>query len=48
MQVTITTLEMIASPAAEPRAIPDDVRVDRATDVSPEFARYLYGLVGGP
>lgn len=48
MQVTITTLEMLAPPAAEPRALPADVRVDRATDVSPEFARYLYGLVGGP
>ncbi|WP_282824974.1 GNAT family N-acetyltransferase [Gulosibacter sediminis] len=47
MQVTITTLEMLTPPAAAPRAVPADVRIDRATDVSPEFARYLYGLVGG-
>ncbi|WP_282851743.1 GNAT family N-acetyltransferase [Gulosibacter sediminis] len=48
MQVTITSLEMLAPPAAMPRAVPADVRIDRAVDVSPEFARYLYGLVGGP
>ncbi|MFT4219747.1 MAG: GNAT family N-acetyltransferase [Microbacterium sp.] len=48
MKVTTTTLEMLEAPASPARALPDDVRLDRTADVSPEFARFLYGLVGGP
>src|SRR5690606_1277427 len=47
MKVVTTTLEMLARPQAEPRPFPDDVRLDRAATVSPEYARFLYGLVGG-
>ena len=48
MRVTTTTLEMLAAPAQEARAFPEGVRLDRAIAVSPEYARFLYGLVGGP
>jgi hypothetical protein len=39
---------MLAPPAHEARAFPEEVRLDRAIGVSPEYARFLYGLVGGP
>lgn len=48
MKVTTTTLEMLAAPAQQARAFPEEVRLDRAIAVSPEYARFLYGLVGGP
>lgn len=48
MNVTIFTLDMHTPPTAPPRPLPDDVRLDRAPQVSPEYARFLYGLVGGP
>lgn len=48
MKVVTTTLEMLAPPQGEPRPFPDDVRLDRAAAVSPEYARFLYGLIGGP
>lgn len=48
MKVTITTLEMLTAPSSEPRQLPDDVRVERAAPISAEYARFLYGLVGGP
>ena len=48
MQVVTTTLEMLTPPEAAPRDVPDGVRLDRAPQVSPEYARFLYGLVGGP
>ncbi|MEE2037621.1 GNAT family N-acetyltransferase [Nocardiopsis sp. CT-R113] len=48
MKVTTTTLDMLSAPEEAPRAFPDDVRLDRAPAVSPEYARFLYGLVGGP
>ena len=48
MNITTTTLAMTSAPASEPRAFPTDVRLERAAAVSPEFARYLYALVGGP
>lgn len=48
MLVTTTSLEMLTAPPHPPRPMPDGVRLDRAPDVSPEFARFLYGLVGGP
>ncbi|MCO4276814.1 hypothetical protein NG701_20755 [Pseudarthrobacter sp. HLT3-5] len=28
--------------------MPDEASLDRAVGVTPEFARFLYGLVGGP
>jgi hypothetical protein len=48
MKVTTTTLEMRHAPTEPAPELPDGVRVDLATDVSPEYARFLYGLVGGP
>ena len=48
MKVVTTTLHMLKQPQGEPRPFPDDVRLDRAAAVSPEYARFLYGLVGGP
>ncbi|GAA3684801.1 GNAT family N-acetyltransferase [Nonomuraea antimicrobica] len=48
MKVTTTTLEMLSAPVGAPRALPDEVRLDRAPAVTPEYARFLYGLVGGP
>ena len=48
MLVTITTLEMLSRPVTAPRPFPEGIRLDRATEVSPEYARFLYGLVGGP
>ncbi len=48
VKVTTTTLEMLAAPTTPARSFPDDVRLDRVPDVAPEYARFLYGLVGGP
>ena len=48
MRVTTTTLEMRQQPSHAPRPLPSDVRLEAAPDVSPEYARFLYGLVGGP
>lgn len=47
MRVTTTTLEMLAPPAEPPRDWPDGVRLDLAAPMTPEYARFLYGLVGG-
>lgn len=48
MVVTTTTLEMRGLPAWVARPLPDGARLDRAVNVTPEYARFLYGLVGGP
>lgn len=48
MQVKITTLRMLQRPAAAPKDIPDGARIDRLTQPTPEFARWLYAAVGGP
>jgi GNAT superfamily N-acetyltransferase len=48
MRVTTTSLEMRSAPPLPARALPDTVQLARATGVSPEYARFLYGLVGGP
>lgn len=48
MKVTTTTLQMLQPPAWTARPLPDEARLDRADGVTPEFARFLYGLVGGP
>lgn len=48
MKVVTTTLEMFAPAGREPRPLPDGIRLDRTTTISPEYARFLYALVGGP
>lgn len=48
MRVTTTTLEMLRVPGWTPRALDTDVRLERTVGVEPEYARFLYGLVGGP
>lgn len=48
MNVTITTLEMLQPPRWAARPMPEDARLERAVEISPEYARFLYGLVGGP
>lgn len=47
MQVTTTTLEMHARPDA-PRPLPSGTSADRVAAMTPEYARFLYALVGGP
>lgn len=48
MKVTTTTLEMREPPSWVARPLPAGTRLDRATVITPEYARFLYGLVGGP
>lgn len=48
MKVIITTLEMLQPPSRAPRPLPAGVGLERATGITPEYARFLYGLVGGP
>ena len=48
MRVVTTTLEMLRAPDGPARPLPPGVRLERASDVPPEYARFLYGLVGGP
>ncbi|RXR25278.1 GNAT family acetyltransferase [Oerskovia turbata] len=48
MKVTTTTLQMLQAPDRSPREVPDGVRLERTVGVRPEYARFLYGLVGGP
>lgn len=48
VSVTTWTLEMTSPLAADPKPLPDGIRIELAEDISPEYARFLYGLVGGP
>jgi GNAT superfamily N-acetyltransferase len=48
MRVVTTSLQQLTRPADAPRALPDGCRLDLATGMTPEFARFLYALVGGP
>ncbi|GAB2570860.1 GNAT family N-acetyltransferase [Microlunatus antarcticus] len=48
MRVVTTTLEMREPPERAARPLPDGVRLERVLQISPEYARFLYGLVGGP
>lgn len=48
MNVTTWSLQMFRPGARPPRRLPDGVRLDRATGIDPEYARFLYGLIGGP
>ncbi len=47
MKVTTTSLQMLEPPANPPRALPDDVWWERADGITPEYARFLYAIVGG-
>jgi len=47
MKVTIWSLQMTRPPGPPPRPLPAGVRLERATGVPAEYARFLYGLVGG-
>jgi GNAT superfamily N-acetyltransferase len=47
MKVTTWSLQMLSPAGQPPRPFPGDVRLDHAAAVSPEYARFLYGLVGG-
>lgn len=48
--VTTWTLAMTQRPAQTPAdtPLPDGVRVELAAGMTPEYARFLYGIVGGP
>ena len=47
MKVTTWSLQMLRPALQPPRPFPEDVRLDLATGIAPEYARFLYGLVGG-
>lgn len=47
MQVTTWTLESTARPGPPP-ALPHGVRLERVGSPTPELARFLYAVVGGP
>lgn len=47
MKVTTTSLQMRAAPTQPLRPLPDEVRLEHASGVTPEYARFLYALVGG-
>lgn len=49
MKVTTWTLEMRSPDDLRgPAQLPESLTVTESTSVTPEFARFLYGLVGGP
>lgn len=48
MQVLTTTLEMLRPPDRAARPLPEEALLVRADGITPEYARFLYGLVGGP
>jgi hypothetical protein len=48
MKVTTWWLQMLDPSTQPPRALPPGARLDLATGITPEYARYLYALVGGP
>lgn len=48
MKVHTTTLEMLQPPGPGARPLPEDVDLVHAAGITPEYARFLYGLVGGP
>lgn len=47
MRVVTTTLEMLKPAPELPRDWPDGVRLELVAPMTPEYARFLYGLVGG-
>ncbi|GAB3054925.1 GNAT family N-acetyltransferase [Sediminivirga luteola] len=48
MKVVTWSLQMLERPLAPARPFPEGARLERATGIGPEYARFLYGLVGGP
>nr|WP_243757988.1 GNAT family N-acetyltransferase [Allobranchiibius sp. GilTou38] len=46
--VTTTTLQMTIRPPARAVELPPGARIDRVATTTPEFARWLYAVVGGP
>jgi GNAT superfamily N-acetyltransferase len=47
VKVTTWSLQMFRPAPQPPGPFPEDVRLDRATGITPEYAHFLYGLVGG-
>lgn len=47
MKVTTWSLQLLQPTGRPPRPLPEDVRLERADGITPEYARFLYGLVGG-
>ncbi|WP_298129164.1 GNAT family N-acetyltransferase [Micropruina sp.] len=47
MRVTTWSLQMLQPAAGAPRPLPEGVRLERADGITPEYARFLYALVGG-
>lgn len=47
MLVTTWHLQTLERPSAPARPLPSDVRFERAEGMNPEYARFLYALVGG-
>lgn len=47
MRVTTWSLQMFQPTGRPPRPLPADVRLERADGIGPEYARFLYALVGG-
>ncbi len=48
MLVTTTTLQLTCRPRPAHVTLPSGARVERVTAPTPEFARWLYAVVGGP
>ncbi|GGH57058.1 GNAT family N-acetyltransferase [Rothia aerolata] len=46
--VTITHLQMLTPPTRRPLETPANVRIERVGHPTPELARWLYSVVGGP
>ena len=47
MRVTTWSLQMFRPAGRAPRPMPEGVRLERADGITPEYARFLYALVGG-
>ncbi len=47
MRVTTWSLQMVQPSPDVPRPWPEGVRFERADGITPEYARFLYALVGG-
>lgn len=47
-RVVTTNLQMLVEPPEPPRQLTEGVRLDLASGITPEYARFLYALIGGP
>lgn len=45
MKVTTTSLQMLQPPRRTARPLPDGARLERAVDITPEYARFLYPTI---